>query len=386
LKYPPRLIRVTTAPISLSVLLPGQMKFMSEKGMQVTMISSDGPELLRVLERECCWHIIVPMTRRLSPFQDFVCLWKLYLLFRREKPDIVHSHTPKAGLLAMLAAKLAGVKHRIHTVGGLRYATTKGILRSVLVSMERLTGWAATEVWPNSFSMFRVIKDKELVAEDKLRIIGKGSSNGVDIKKFNRELLDIEKRSEISKRFNYEAGIYNYLFVGRIVQDKGIKELVGAFDRVNQIYPNCRLVMVGDFEDEVDPVSGDTRKGMILNKNIIVTGWSNAVNYHMSLCDVLIHPSHREGFPNVLMQAGAASLPVICSEIDGNTDIIKDGETGIIFPCGDEQALFDSMMFAIQNRGVMSAYADHLHRHIVEGYSSEFVHAELFKNYQRLLA
>jgi len=136
----PKLLRITTAPISLNVLLPGQMKYMREQGFDVLMVSSDGPELASVLDREGCRHHIIPMTRKMSPFTDLRCLWLLYRLFRKEKPDIVHSHTPKAGLLAMLAAKMAGIKIRVHTIAGLRYVTTKGMSRRILIAMEKLTG------------------------------------------------------------------------------------------------------------------------------------------------------------------------------------------------------------------------------------------------------
>ena len=156
----PKLIRITTAPISLNVLLSGQMHFMKENGFEVVMVSSDGTELETVRANEQCRHHIIPMTRRMTPFGDLRCLWLLYRFFKKEKPDIVHSHTPKAGLLAMLAARFAGVKIRIHTIAGLRFVTTKGISRKVLIAMEKLTGKAATHVWPNSFSLERYIKKK----------------------------------------------------------------------------------------------------------------------------------------------------------------------------------------------------------------------------------
>src|SRR5690349_12331863 len=151
----PKIIRITTAPISLKLLLKGQMRFMQENGFDVVMVSSEGKEWEEVIATEGCRHQVIPMTRRLTPFADLRSLWRLYRFIRKEKPDIVHSHTPKAGLLGMLAAKFAGVKVRIHTVAGLRFMTSKGLTRKILVSMEKLTAKAATHVWPNSFSLLQ---------------------------------------------------------------------------------------------------------------------------------------------------------------------------------------------------------------------------------------
>src|SRR6186713_1694956 len=174
-----KLIRVTTVPMSLKVLLRGQMKFMQEAGFQVIMVSADGKELQDVLEYEKCPHKLIEMTRQITPLQDLTAIWKLYKFFKSEKPDIVHSHTPKAGLLAMLAAKMAGVKIRIHTIAGLRFMTSSGVTRSLLVRMEKVTGHAATHVWPNSHSLLKYVQDNNLVPAKKMEVIGKGSSNGI---------------------------------------------------------------------------------------------------------------------------------------------------------------------------------------------------------------
>ena len=149
----PKLIRITTAPLSLNVLLKGQMRYMNENGFDVVMVSSDGNELELVKRNEGCRHHIIPMTRKMTPFTDLRCLWLMYRFFKKEKPDIVHSHTPKAGLISMLAARMAGVKIRIHTIAGLRFMTAKGMSRKILVAMEKLTARAAQHVWPNSFSL-----------------------------------------------------------------------------------------------------------------------------------------------------------------------------------------------------------------------------------------
>lgn len=382
----PKLIRITTAPISLNVLLPGQMRFMRENGFDVLMVSSDGPELKTVLEREGCRHHIVPMTRKMSPFTDLRCLWLLYKLFRKEKPDIVHSHTPKAGLLAMLAAKLAGVKFRLHTVAGLRYVTTKGMSRRILVAMEKLTGMAASHVWPNSASMKAFIEKNKLVDPRKLEVIGHGSSNGVNLQRYSPSAIQENILDQIKSQIHFDPTLFYFLSVGRLVHDKGMDELVGAFIKIHDQYPHTRLILVGAFEDEVDPVSDKTRELIKTHPGIIAAGWSDAVEYFMHFSNVLVHPSHREGFPNVLMQAGAMGCPIICSAIDGNTDIVQQGKTGLLFEVMNEQELVKQLQRAINEPAVMKTMADQLLHNIQTYYDQRVVQQFLHQKYLQLLA
>src|SRR5450432_3492644 len=199
----PKLIRITTAPLSLKYLLFNQMRYMKENGFDVIMVSSEGKEWPDLLENEGCDYRIVHMTRKITPFRDLRSLWKLYRLFRKEKPDIVHSHTPKAGLLAMLAAKFAGIRIRVHTIAGLRFMTATGMKRRILVFMEKITGKAAKEVWPNSYSLLNYIREHRLVKEKKLEVIGHGSSNGVNLNRFTIAALKPEKLAEIKQLIGY---------------------------------------------------------------------------------------------------------------------------------------------------------------------------------------
>lgn len=381
-----KIIRVTTAPISLKVLLSGQMKYMSENGFEVVMVSSDGKELETVKMNEGCRHHIIPMTRRMTPFGDLRCLWLLYRFFKKEKPAIVHSHTPKAGLLSMLAAKLAGVKIRIHTVAGLRYVTTKGFGRRVLVFMEKLTGKAATHVWPNSYSLEKFIKDNKLVQPSKLEVIGWGSSNGVKLSRYSPGVIKPDKLAEIKQQVKFDPSLIYFLSVGRIVHDKGMDELLNAFVRIYNENTKARLLLVGAFEDEVDPVSEKARELINTHPGVIMAGWSDAVEYYMHVSFALVHPSHREGFPNVLLQAGAMYCPIICSRIEGNIDIVEHQQTGLIFEVKNEDELFRQMKYAIENPSLIKQYAVTLRQHIEQHFDQPIVHSLLKKKYSELLA
>jgi glycosyltransferase involved in cell wall biosynthesis len=381
----PKLIRITTAPISLKVLLAGQMRYMNENGFEVVMVSSEGPQLQDVLNNEQCRHVVIPMTRKITVFTDLRCLWLLYRLFKKEKPDIVHSHTPKAGLLAMMAAKLAGVKVRIHTIAGLRFMTAKGTTRKILVAMEKLTGKSAAHVWPNSYSLLEYVKANKLVRTSKLEVISKGSSNGINLSRFSASSLKQEKMDEIKKLIGYDPNLFYFLSVGRIVHDKGIDELLGAFTEVYKKNDRARMLLVGAFEDELDPISDRARQILQTHPGVIQAGWHDAVEYFMHFSYALVHPSHREGFPNVLMQAGAMHCPIICSRIEGNVDIVDHEKTGLIFEVRNEKELQEKLEYSLANPVLMKQYAANLRKKIEEHFDQKIVHRELKRRYMQLL-
>ncbi|MEP1086209.1 glycosyltransferase family 4 protein [Algoriphagus sp.] len=380
----PKLIRITTVPISLKLLLAGQMKFMREQGWDVLMVSADGRELPQVVKAEGVRHEVIPFTRKITPFQDLKCLWLLYQLFKSEQPDIVHTHTPKAGLLGMIASKLAGVKVRIHTLAGIPYMAAEGGKKSLLENMEKLTYSYATHVWPNSNGLKNFVVENELCASEKLTVIGKGSSNGVDLEKFNRGVLKENHLVAATMRILPGEEDFIILSVGRLVKDKGIQELVDAF-LGSKIVSKSKLVLLGSFEQELNPLSPETIKIINDHPRIVQIDWSDHVAHYLALADVLVHPSHREGFPNVLLEAGAMHLPVICSDIIGNTDVITQQKTGLIFPVKNVEVLKEAMEFAYVKRDKMAELADNLYREVCDNYERTQVQQEIFAHYQQVL-
>lgn len=380
-----KLIRITTVPMALRYLLPGQMHFMKEQGFDVIMISADGKELKEVIEQEQCRHIIVPMTRKITPWQDLKCLLRLIRIFRKEKPGIVHTHTPKAGLLGMLAARIAGVKVRIHTVAGLPLMVETGMKYRLLKTMEKLTYAAATQVWPNSNSLLQYIREHKLARASKLHIIAKGSTNGINLQRFNPSAIDQQLLQETKKSIHYDEKNIYLLCIGRLVKDKGIVELVNVFAGLQQQKPELRLILVGEYEPSLDPLPAGTHATIEENPAIIHINWSHHVEYFMTLADHFVFPSHREGFPNVLLQSGAMQLPIICSAITGNVDIVSDRETGLIFEKGNEEQLRDCVTYAINHAGEAKTMAVRLNREINENYRREHVWRVILENYRSLL-
>ncbi|MDP2042096.1 MAG: glycosyltransferase family 4 protein [Algoriphagus sp.] len=381
----PKLIRITTVPLSLKLLLAGQMSYMKTQGWEVIMVSADGREVAQAIKNEGVRHEVIPFTRRITPLDDLRCIWKLIQLFRREKPDIVHTHTPKAGLLGMIAANLAGVTIRIHTLAGIPAMAAEGRKKTLLESIEKWTYSNATEVWPNSVGLRKFVLQKELCSEYKLRIIGKGSSNGVDLEKFNREVLKENHLVAATMRIMPGEDDYIILSVGRLVKDKGIEELVAAFLN-SKIVNKSKLVLLGAFEQDLDPLSPETVQTIQDHPRIIQIDWSDHVAHYLALADVLVHPSHREGFPNVILEAGAMQVPVICSDIIGNTDIIAQQKTGLIFPVKDALVLKEALEFGFVKRDKMAYYAANLYDEIINNYDRNFLQKEIYNNYQRLLS
>jgi glycosyltransferase involved in cell wall biosynthesis len=381
---PKKLIRITTVPMALRYLLPGQMSFMQENGYDVLMISADGKELQEVISNEKCRHQVVPMTRKITPLQDIRCLFQLIKIFRRERPDIVHSHTPKAGLLGMIAAKICGVKIRVHTVAGLPMMVEKGFKFQLLKCIEKLTYGAANHVWPNSGSLLQYISKNKLTSPQKLNMIARGSTNGINTEKFNPDTIDASKLGRIKNGIGYNKENTYLLCMGRLVKDKGIVELVNVFSSLQRSDSHLRLILVGDFEASLDPLPESTLQTIENNPAIIHVRWTSDVEYYMHLADNFVFPSHREGFPNVLLQAAAMQLPIICSGIVGNVDIVQDKRTGLIFEPGNEQQMHTLISTALQQKENMLSMAKNLKEVICNEYPRRYIWQKILHEYQQI--
>ena len=329
-------IRISTIPLSLDVLLQGQLRMLSEH-YEVVGVSSPGEKLDKVAQREGIRTIAVPMERKISPFKDLVSLFRLIRLFHREKPWMVHSLTPKAGLLAMTAAWICRVPVRIHMFTGLVFPTTTGLKQKILMATDSITCACATNVLPEGKGVKKDLEHFRITSKP-LQIIGNGNINGIDLEFFDRTPEVLEQAEKYRKE-----EVVTFCFVGRIVRDKGMNELVAAFQRLHQAYPNTRLVLVGPFEEKLDPVLPETRQAIEQQAAIEWMGWQNDIRPFLAASEVFVFPSYREGFPNVVLQAGAMGLPSIVTDINGSSEIILEGVNGSIIPSQDEEALYKAM-------------------------------------------
>lgn len=346
-----KIIRITTVPISLQILLKGQHKFMRQY-FEVVGVSSSGKALLEVAEKEGVRIVAVEMKRNISLLNDLISLWKFYWLIKKEKPTIVHTHTPKAGTLGMIASRFCGVPIRLHTVAGLPLVEAKGLKKILLKWIEKITYSCATKVYPNSFGLKNIILQNDFAKAGKLKVIGNGSSNGIDTSHFSRSSLNEEGLLQLRNACNIKPDDFVYLFIGRLVKDKGINELISAFINVNKQFPQSKLLLVGEYEQKLDPLNTATILAITNHPNIIHTGFQKDVRPFLAISQVLVFPSYREGFPNVPMQAGAMGLPCIVTDINGCNEIIIHEQNGLIIPTKNYTALEEAMIRLMDDKNL----------------------------------
>lgn len=303
----------------------------------------------KVRDNEGIETIDLEMTREITPVKDLSSLYKLYKILKREKPFIVHSHTPKAGIVGMMAAKMAGVKHRLHTVAGLPLVEATGTKRVILNQVERLTYACATKVYPNSKGLEEIILEHKFTKPDKLKVLANGSSNGINTSIFDPQVISDVKKEQLKTDLGLQPNDLVLVFVGRIVRDKGINELMEAFHELSEQYAQLKLLMVGPYEEDLDPISTEAIKEIETNKAIISLGWQDDVRPYFAISDVLVFPSYREGFPNVVLQAGAMGLASMVSNINGCNEIIEEGVNGKIIPVKDAPAIKKAIEYMIEN-------------------------------------
>lgn len=376
-----KIIRATTAPQSLDVLCKGMLKELSEK-YEVIGISSPGEALERVSEREGVRTIAVPMDRHISLVNDLKSLLKMIRLFRNEKPYAVHSMTPKAGLLCMIAGWLTRVPVRIHTFTGLVWPTSTGVKRKILMLTDKLTCSCATHIIPEGEGVKNdLIAGK--ITNKPLRVLGYGNVMGVDMERFSRRPEVIELANQLR-----DDSKFTFIFVGRLVKDKGINELCKAYERIHNRYPNTRCWLVGPYEDNLDPISAESRRLIEESDNGLESVGSKSgdelLAYYVA-ADCFVMPSYREGFPNTVMEAGALGLPSIVTDINGSREIIKDGINGMIVPPQNEDVLYQAMVTMLTSNIDRKKMADNARKMISDRFEQSYVRKCLYEFYDEII-
>lgn len=376
-----KIIRTSTIPESLNILLKGQLKFLNSY-YNVIAVSGKNNFLTELGSREGVKVYGIDIEREISIFKDIKSLVKLYFYFRKEKPTIVHSITPKAGLLSMIAAKFAGVPIRMHTFTGLIFPTRTGLMQKLLITMDKLLCWAATNIYPEGEGVKQDLLNYKITKKP-LKIIANGNVNGIDLKYFSVSQVTAEAKINLKKSLNITNKDFVFIFVGRLVGDKGINELIKAFGKLKK--PSIKLLLVGPFEFKLDPLNAKTLEDIKTNANIISVGFQSDVRPYFAISNALVFPSYREGFPNVVMQSGAMGLPSIVSNINGCNEIILDGENGIIVPAKDSEKLKKAMENMLLDKIYYSKLQANARLFIESRYEQSFVWEALLKEYKTLL-
>ena len=351
-----------------------------KKRYEVVLLSSPGHELDEVEEKYGVRGIRVSMERQIAPKQDLISLWNLIKTFRKERPRMVHSMTPKAGLLCMIAAWLTRVPVRVHTFTGLVFPTATGLKRKLLMMTDAITCACATHVIPEGEGVMADLRNHGITKKP-MKVLGYGNVKGVDMALFSRRPEVVASAQKLKKE-----GVFTFVFIGRIARDKGINELCKAMRKFLGFAP-VRLVLVGPNEDDLDPISQEAKDLIANNSAIEYVGekYGDELLAYYAAADCFVLPSYREGFPNTVLEAGAMGLPCVVTDINGSREIIVEGENGMIVPPRNADALFQAMLEMVRNKPNREYMAAKARNMIESRFEQSFVQKCLMEFYEEIL-
>ena len=355
---------------------------MKEEGWDLLLVSADGREVQSICRAEGVQHEVIPFVKGVNYVEDFICFWLLFQLIRKERPDVIHSYDSKTGFLGMLAGNLAGIPHRIHSITEMPVHAKDP--QKGLTFLEKWTLSKSTSLWVNSTGMLTYLTSNSGVEASKFKLLGTGSTLGVDLEKFNRLVLKENHLVAATMRILPGENDFIILAVGKLIKRKGIEDLVAAFLK-SKIVSKSKLVLIGTFEPEEEGLSQETIQTIREHPRVVQIDWTDHVEHHLALADVLVQPSHEEGFSNVLLEAAAMQVPIICSNCIGNTSFIKQQKTGLVFPVGETTVLKEALEFAFVKRDTLANYADALFKEVQEKYDRKAMRTLQAAAYRQLL-
>lgn len=370
-----KIIRAVTVSMSLCFCRDVMIK-MRAMGYHMMAVTSPGPELDDLREKDGFGCEAVSMRRHVSIVSDLKSLIKMVAVFRKERPWVVHSMTPKAGLICMMAAWLTRVPVRVHTFTGLVWPTASGLKRRVLMMTDWITCACATHVIPEGRGVMDDLR-RGGITRKPMRVLGYGNVMGVDMTRFSPERFAPHEND----------GVFTFLFVGRIVRDKGINELVEAFVRLHADHPMTRLVLVGNYERSLDPVSHDTQRLIDTCDAIEAVGPKRGDDLvrAYAAADCFVMPSYREGFPNTVLEAGAMGLPSIVTDINGSREIVENWKNGLVVPPRDAAALHAAMKCMLTDDEARQRMAHEARPMIASRFDRDFVQRCQIEFYKELI-
>ena len=378
-----KIIRITTVPISFEKLLENQAKYFKNY-FNIIIVSSQKKKLNKIGNQQGVNVFFIPFTRKITPIKDIIATYKLYRYLIKEKPTIVHTQTPKAGIVGMLASFLAKIPIRMHTVGGLPLMESKGLMRILLNYVEILTYALATNIYSNSFGLLKFIIDQKFCKKNKIKVLSNGSSNGIDLNFFDPLKIKAKERDQLMLSLGIKNNEFIFLYVGRLVRDKGINELVYAFKKILFNNKKFKLLLVGNFEEDLDPLKKEVIDEINLNPNIVYGGYQNDIRPYLAISNCFVFPTYREGFPNVILQAGAMNIPCIVSNINGCNEIIKDRINGILIAKKNIQELIEAMSRISSNHNLRNKLAKNSRQIILKNFDQKSIWESLRNEYNML--
>lgn len=374
-----KIARISTISFFLVAQLKGQVEYLRDAGLDITLVSSGGDDIKKIDLSDKLRHINIYIPRRIEPFNDIAALVKLYLLFRKEDFEIVHSTTPKAGLLVAVSAWLARVPVRMHTFTGQPWQNMQGFKKVIFKTIDRFIIKLNSRCYADSRSQIQHLESEHVSKEGQIRLIGSGSLTGVDIKRFVKTTGSDEKAALLSE-LKIKSDSQVIIFLGRISPEKGVNELVKAFQILQDKF-NVHLLLVGPEESHDNPLDTEIEEIIINSPNIHRIGYTNTTEKYLNISDILCLPSHREGFGTVIIEAASMSIPAVASDITGIRDAVEDGVTGILFPMRDYQALVESLSALLKDKNMIETMGKNARDRVVKCFDSNLVNQLVYKEY-----
>lgn len=380
-----RIARISTVPFFVVAQLKHQIATLGEQGAQISVVTSNEPELalLEGLNNVRCVPIDIP--RSISVLRDVIALFRLYLFFRRERIQIAHSTTPKAGLLTALAAFAAGVPVRLHTFTGQPWVTLHGAKRLLSRASDQLIGRLSTRCYTDSLSQRQFLIAQSVVSAKQLFVIGAGSLAGVDAQRFDSRRFSHSQCESMRLMLGIPIESPVVLFLGRITVDKGVRELLLAFDRLKAVEAKTHLVLVGRLDVESGVAGAISSQDLRNLPDVHVVGYTETPESYLAIADILCLPSYREGFGTVVIEAAAMGVPTVATKIYGLTDAIDDGETGLLVPPQDVNTLSNCLLRLLNDKQLRMTMGAAARRRAIQLFDSRSVNLLLVHEYLRLL-
>jgi len=374
-----RICLVVASEMTVTAFLMGHLRALAEK-YDVTVVANTGNHAFLKQRGLDVSVVPVAIARDVHPLADLSALFSLIRLFRKEHFDLVHSVTPKAGLLAMLAGIMAGVRFRIHTFTGQVWVTRTGFSRFLLKTMDRLLAQSATHLLADSSSQRQFLIDQGIASPERLNVLADGSISGVDAERFKP---DVKARSAVRKQLNLGDEDVLLLFLGRLNRDKGVLDLAGAFAIVADVCPQLHMLLVGPDEGGLKRNIQDVTR--LASQRVHFMDYTDRPEMYFATADIFCLPSYREGFGSVIIEAAACGVPAIGSNIYGVSDAIEDGKSGLLFPCGDVAALSDCMQQLAMDDGMRVHMGEYARQRALHDFSSNLVTQAWLRYYEDLL-
>ncbi len=376
----PKILHTVNIPFVIPFILGDQISYFTSKGYEIHIACSSGENLDFYKSKWNFKLVNIVVSRKFSLFQDLISIFQLVLYIKENNIDIVVGHTPKGAFISMIASYITRVSKRIYFRHGLMFETSSGFKKLIYMFIEMTTSYFSTEVICVSNSVLNQSIKLRLSSVEKMTVINKGSCNGIDaVKQFNRGNLDPQKITSIKSQLNLKHNDFVVGYIGRLARDKGINELILAWEIIKLKSKNVKLVLCGPI-DERDPIEVNLFNKISKDETILLVGEILNPEYYYELFSVFILPSYREGFPTVVLEASSMELPVITTNSTGCIDSIIDGETGI-FTDISPNAISNSILFYLENPSLIVSHGLNGRNHILKNYQNIETWKQLEKIY-----